>query len=253
VYVIVSNEQEWHRFSGQSKLAPDGIHVWRAYLDRSDATVQHFQHVLSPEERERAQRFHFEKDRRQWMIARGQLRCLLAAYLQVAPSLLRFRLNAYGKPLLDVPFDATGLAFNLSHSASLALYAFAPTPAVGVDVEYMRPDIDIPALARISFSSNERAALFQLAAGEQLYAFYTCWTRKEAYIKARGMGLSLPLEQFDVELRPGKPAALLQSREEEPQDVSDWSMYALFPGENYAGALAVKGKGWNVQCWQSEM
>jgi 4'-phosphopantetheinyl transferase len=108
----------------------------------------------------------------------------------------------------------------------------------------MRSEIDIPALVGISFSTNERAALFQLLPEEQFYIFYRCWTRKEAYIKARGMGLSLPLDQFDVELRPEKPAALLQSREEELQDASDWSIYALSPGENYADALAVKGKGW---------
>jgi len=253
VYVIVSNEQKWSSFTGEKKLFMNEIHIWRVHLDRSDSAVQHFQQILSPDEVARAGRFHFEKDRRHWIIARGQLRWLLGQYLQIAPSLLRFRLNTYGKPLLDAPVDATNLFFNLSHSASLALYAFAPTPAIGVDIEYMRSEIDIPALAGISFSTNERAALFQLLPEEQFYAFYRCWTSKEAYIKARGMGLSLPLEQFDVELRPGQPAALLQSREEELQDVSDWSIYTLSPGKNYAGALAVKGKRWKVQFWQSEL
>lgn len=247
------SEHVWPQFSGEWKLSIDNIHVWRVHLDRPDSEVQRFQQILSADEVTRANRFYFEKDRRQWIIARGQLRRLLGHYLQVAPSTLRFRLNAYGKPLLDAPFDATGLSFNLSHSATTALYAFASIPDLGVDLEYMRPDIEILPLSRISFSANERAMLFQLPAEEQFCAFYRCWTRKEAYIKARGMGLSLPLDQFDVELRPGEPIALLQSREEVFQDVSLWSMFELFPGENYAGALAVKGEQqWNVQCWQSE-
>ena len=146
-------------------------------------------------------------------------------------------------------FAETGLQFNLSHSAELALYAFTYQRQIGVDVEYMRPNIECDLLARSQFSPTEYTALQALPPLLQEKAFFLCWSRKESYIKAKGMGLSLPLDQFDVSLVPGEPAQLLDSREE-AQATTHWSLHSLEPGNDYAGALTVEGFDWHLRCWQ---
>jgi 4'-phosphopantetheinyl transferase len=213
------------------------------------SAIAHLQHILVPEELERASRFYFEKDRRNWIAAHALLRSILGQYLECDPRSLRFTTNSYGKPSLVSLAAGKQLHFNLSHSGDLALFAFAYEGEVGVDVEQMRAGIDYKELATRFFSAHERTALEALAADLQHEAFYLCWSRKEAYIKARGKGVSLPLDQFDVSLVPGEPARLLGSREE-PGAVERWSLYALSPGSGYAGALAVEGSGWQLRCWQ---
>jgi 4'-phosphopantetheinyl transferase len=145
-----------------------------------------------------------------------------------------------------------GLQFNLSHSHQMALLAFTRGRNVGVDIEYMRPDVEFEQLARHFFSPTECAVLLDMASVLRKETFYNCWTRKEAYIKARGEGLSIPLDMFDVSLRPGEPAALLQCREDQAE-VARWSLHALMPGELYAAALAVEKTrehpGHGILCW----
>ncbi len=239
----------WTTPPTKNSLGADEVHVWKIHLDREVTRVSSFQRLLTPEEVSRAQRFYFERDRQHWMVARGLLRVLLGSYLQTDPQLLRFGLNAYGKPALAFPSASPPLQFNLSHSADLALYAFTWQRHVGVDVEYMRTPLDYDAIAQYSFSPSERAALLTLPLTEKHEAFYRCWARKEAYIKARGMGLSLPLDLFDVALLPGEPAALLQSRED-PHEAQRWSMRHLVPAPDYAGALVAEGTDWQVRCWE---
>jgi len=141
------------------------------------------------------------------------------------------------------------LQFNLSHAGDLVLYAFASAAQVGIDIEYQQADLDYEALARVSFSQREQVTLRTLPQESKRAAFFSCWTRKEAYIKARGLGFSLPLALFDVSLVPGEPAALLDSRED-PHEVERWSMRELFPGPGDTGALVLEGEGWQVLCWQ---
>lgn len=229
-------------------LPQNEIHVWKATKHTSMPALHQWEQWLSLDERARAQKFFFEKDRRQFTIARGGLRKLLGLYLDIAPGAVRFQYNAYGKPALDLPEHPLGtrLQFNVSHSHELILYAFVLDRAVGVDVEYMRSDIEHEALAASNFSPYEQQALQRLPAHLRLEGFYNCWTRKEAYIKARGQGLSLPLTLFDVNLAPGQPAALIDSREG-PQERGRWSMRSLAPENNYAGALAVEGHAWTLK------
>ncbi|HEV7237210.1 MAG TPA: 4'-phosphopantetheinyl transferase superfamily protein, partial [Ktedonobacteraceae bacterium] len=145
------------------------------------------------------------------------------------------------------------LSFNISHAHDLALYAFTYVRQVGVDVEYIRLNDDYEHLAQHYFSPYERTVLQTLPMEEKQQAFFQCWTRKEAYIKAKGLGLSLPLDLFDVSLRPNEPAALLQSREN-PREAARWSLRELAPGAGYVGALAVEGKkDWQLHCWQWDM
>lgn len=239
----------WRTPRPEMSLADGEVHVWRVPLERPVGEFVQLQTILAPEERTRAAAFFFEKDRHHWTVARATLRLLLGRYLQAEPHRLQFTANEYGKPTLTPPFADTHLHFNLSHSGTLALYAFAYDRQLGVDVEYMRTGIDYQDLAAHYFSLSECATLHVLPAPLQEEAFFLCWTRKEAYIKARGMGLSLALDQFDVSLTPGEPAVLLDSREE-PGAAARWSLQNLVPGPQYAGALAVASHDWELCCWQ---
>jgi 4'-phosphopantetheinyl transferase len=242
-------KQVWEMPPEDMELAEEEVHVWRAFLQVSQSTVEYFRSLLSKDELLKAGRFYFDRDRHRYIVGRGVLRALLGRYLHMLPDQLRFRYNAYGKPALDMPYSTLHtLYFNSAHSREVALFAFAYDREVGVDVEYMRPDIDFEAVAKHSFSANEYTVIKGLPENEKLAAFYHCWSRKEAYIKARGMGLSLDLRLFDVSLEPGKPAALLASRED-PREVGRWTFETLAPAPAYAAALAVEGHNLKLAAW----
>lgn len=235
----------WKCVTRHPELGGDEVHVWRAFLDAPPDAVGYYRELLSDDERERASRYHFEKDAKHFVVARGALRMILSRYTSRPARLLRFELNEFGKPSLA---GAGALRFNLSHSHGVALYTFALGRELGVDVEYAREDFDGPQLANHYFSSREVEALLALPEAARRRAFFNCWARKEAYIKARGMGLSLPLDSFDVSLAPGEPAALL--RADEGWCGPPWSLVELRPGGGHVGALAVEGEGWTLRCWQ---
>jgi phosphopantetheine--protein transferase-like protein len=241
-----STRTEWRPAAEAPALASGDVHVWRAGLDRDESAVRAFRRLLSPQEQERADRFHFHKDRRHFTVARGLLRTLVARHLGCRPEEVQFRYNAHGKPLLAEAGPAD-LRFNVSHSHGLALFALTRGRDVGVDVERARPDFAGEDLARRFFAPAEVAVLLALPAEQRREAFFACWTRKEAYIKAVGKGLALPLDRFEVSLRPGEPAALLAVHDD-PREVARWSMRHLDPGPGYAGALAVEGYDWRLWC-----
>src|SRR5207302_1414642 len=187
-------------------LPADEVHVWRAVLRRPRESVERMRRVLADDERHRADRFRFERDRSRYIIGRALLRGLLARYLNVMPGELEFQYGEFNKPAL-----ASGPWFNLAHSGSVALYALSSASEIGIDVELDDADFARERIAERFFSPTEVAALRALPAKLQPRAFLTCWTRKEAFIKARGDGLSLPLDSFDVTLAPDSPAALLRT------------------------------------------
>ena len=192
------------------------------------------------------QRFRFEKDRRRYLIGRGGLRTLLGRYLDLAPQDLRFETAAAGKPHL-----ASGqgeLQFNMAHSGEFVLIAIAEGRKVGIDVEEIRDDFDAGELAAHFFSPGEQRDLETLTGCIKIEAFFECWTRKEAYVKARGEGLSLPLDQFDVSLRPGEPARLIATRPD-PAEARRWQLSGLDVADGYKAALAVEGQGWTLRFW----
>jgi 4'-phosphopantetheinyl transferase len=242
-------EQLWLGAPQRPSLSGGEVHVWRARLDVDAPTLRELWASLSPDERARADRFHFRVDRVHFVAARGGLRAVLSRYTGAAPHRLRFAYDEYGKPSLEGEAGGSRLRFNVSHSKGVALYAFAEGRAVGVDVEYVRGDFASLDIAEHFFSRSEVAALRAVAEGERAAAFFDCWTRKEAYIKARGEGLSHPLHLFTVSLTPGRPAALL-STESEPQEAARWSLVELFPGEGFRAALAVEGGAPSVRCWR---
>lgn len=230
-------------------LARDEVHVWRASLNLDASHVQILQQTLAADERTRAERFYFQRDRAHFIVARGALRDILSRYLNRKPDQLRFCYNAYGKPALAGESDEDTLCFNVSHSHGLALYAVTRSREIGIDLERIRSDFADEQIPERFFSLREVAVLRALPPHLQTGAFFTCWTRKEAFIKAKGKGLSIPLDQFDVSLGPREPAALLRA-EWNSQEASRWSLRELNPGPDYAAALAVEGHDWQLKCWQ---
>ncbi len=231
------------------KLERDEVHVWRASLDLEASSIQSLLRTLCVEEQQRAERFHFPKDRDRFIVARGLLRAILSFYLGKEPSCWRFVYNEYGKPALTAAYNKEPLCFNLSHSRELALYAVTQNRNLGVDLEYIRTDFPWEEIAERFFSPKENAVLRTLPQNMKHKAFFTCWTRKEAYIKATGKGLTLPLDQFDVSLIPGEQAMLL-SIAGDHQAACHWSLQELIPDPDYVAALAVEGTGWQLKCWQ---
>jgi 4'-phosphopantetheinyl transferase len=226
-------------------LAPDEIHVWRAELDRPEAAVERMARTLSPDEQERAKRFVLERVRTRFVAGRGLLRAILGRYLGREPHRLRFTYRERGKPAL-APAESTDLSFNVSHSGGVALFAVARGREVGVDVEQLRPMPRAERIAERFFSVPERRALAALPAARLVEGFFTCWTRKEAYIKARGDGLGHPLDQFAVTIAPDEPARLSAVGHGDASEIARWSLEGLPPGPGYVAALSAGGRGWRV-------
>jgi 4'-phosphopantetheinyl transferase len=216
----------------QPPLEAEAVDLWLLPLIQSAADHR----ALSPEEQARAGRFRFERDRTRWIAARAMLRSLLAGYIGQSALTLRFASTEYGKPfLLDFP----GISFNLSHAGDYGLLAVTRARAVGVDIERIRPDFADPAVARHFFSSAEQAQLAQVPPDQYTTAFFTCWVRKESYIKARGEGLSHPLKDFDVSVQPDAAACLLATRPDAVEK-AHWQMGTVAVPAGYLAALTVE-------------
>jgi 4'-phosphopantetheinyl transferase len=217
------------------------VHVWPVSTLAPDAVVERFQPLLTQDETDRAGRFRFERLQRSFILARGALRVLLGRYLNIAPGDIEFSYGFRGKPALATPglpqFNA--LQFNASHSGDLALFAFTMDCEVGVDVEAIRPMPDIEDVAKRFFCAEETAELMSLPDGQREHGFFLCWTRKEAYIKATGDGLSTPLDAFRVSLRPSEAAGLVHL-ERDPIAAQAWTLHDLAPAPGYAAALAYR-------------
>jgi len=228
-------------------LRPDEVQLWRVDLNQVAPAEPRWRQLLSPDEAVRADRFHFERDRRNYTATRALLRVLLGKYVNSAPERVPFVYGERGKPALDSNRTETHLYFNVSHSGMKALLAFAHGREVGVDVEQIRNNLDHQGLARRFFSPAEQQALAALPRSEQCAGFFRCWTRKEAYIKAQGTGFSLPLDGFDVSLLPGEQNALLATRPD-AGGASRWCLFEVAAGQGYEAALCVRGHGWRLRC-----
>ncbi len=233
------------------------VHLFRADLEQPISNLDDFTSSLSPDEQARGNRFHFEKHRHRFKVARSLLRLLLARYLKTAPDTIQFQYGAKGKPFLCPDTDhgphASKLRFNLAHSAHRGIYAFSWGAELGVDLEYIRDDRDLEAIARRFFAPGEVVRWLELSAPERVPAFFEIWTRKEAYIKACGGGLSLPLSRFEVSFGKDHPCRL-RSVEWDPAESDRWTMADLDAGEGFRGALAVARKNpvLIVQDWQHD-
>jgi 4'-phosphopantetheinyl transferase len=211
-------------------IAPDEVHLWVWALSPAPPDLSAHREILDRQEQERMQRFHFAPDRERYAVAHANLRRILGAYLNLAPEKISFRNNQFGKPEL---LGETSLKFNLSHSKSIAVLAVDQAQPVGVDVEDVKP-IEAGVADR-SFSPAELSDLGGLQGDAWLAGFYRCWTRKEAILKAEGVGLSRALDSFDVSLLPSKKAELIATR----QGFSNpWTLHDVSPSSGTMGALA---------------
>ena len=213
--------------------------MWRADVDRSGDDIDRLTVTLAEDEIVRARRFRFETDRRRFISRRAILRKVLARYIDLPATALPYRLALHGKPELAVDLSVD-LKFNLSHSTGLALIAVTRGRDVGIDVERVDSRRADRQVAQRFFSSGEIAELRQFDGHDWVEAFFRCWTRKEAYIKARGEGLSFPLHRFEVSLGPDEPARILRVAGDEAE-TRRWSMLGLGPGPEYAGAVVFEG------------
>jgi 4'-phosphopantetheinyl transferase len=234
----------WLPAPHQPTLGPHEVHLWLADLAAASAIAQELLPTLSPDERARAARFRFAQDRERFSAARGILRAILARYLAQPAAAIRFSYTPYGKPALA---EHPAICFNLSHAGERAIYAVAQGRPLGVDIEHVRAELASATIAAQFFSAYEVQALGQLAPDDWEQAFFRCWTRKEAYVKARGLGLALALDQFDVTLAAGE-AALLATRDD-PAEAGRWTLYDPGLAPPYVGALAIAGPITTIRHW----
>jgi 4'-phosphopantetheinyl transferase len=213
------------------------VHIWFRSLDSAGVEAPAVLPYLSADERQRAQRFHYDQHRNEFILSRGTLRLVLASYLGESPDQLRFEYARHGKPALAEAYSAHRLSFNLSHTYGMMLLAVVRQRSIGVDIEKIRCDFDVRQIAERFFSAPEQSGLRNVRDEEQHEVFFRCWTRKEAYIKAKGEGLSLPLRDFDVSLEPDS-AALVATRPDE-NEARHWRMLNLQIAPGYAAAAAI--------------
>lgn len=242
--------QLWHHPSPPPALTRDEIHVWRASVSEDAHAGDRLRRLLGDDERARAEQFRFNRDRDRFVFRRALMKLILGQYLGVDVSDVRFTYGRCGKPTLSPPFDRADLQFSLSHSNGMVLFAIAHGRKVGLDVEYIRPDMEIEQIARLVFSDREASELTALSASARLGAFFACWTRKEAFVKATGRGLSQALDDFDVSLAPGEAAALVATRGD-PTEAGRWSVEDVNPGLGYRAALAAEGHDWQIKRWDA--
>ena len=239
----------WREPTGSWPLGDDEVHVWLSAPTELECHAGMLLHLLAPDERERAERHRTGGGHARFVIERATLRLLLGSYLGILPAAARLEYGPHGKPALAPGSGDGSLRFNLSHTHDRALFAFARCRELGVDIEHIRPLPQANLIAARWFSWAEQAALRALPESEKMAAFFRCWTRKEAYVKAVGGGISLSLSSFDVSLAPGEPAALLAARNH-LDGAERWALHDLPPIPGNESALAVEGHGLAVQCWR---
>jgi 4'-phosphopantetheinyl transferase len=238
----MANSLPWTSGSPLPALAQHELHVWRAFLDAPPMLLHRLESTLNADEKERAEKFLVPKARERFIAARGILRELVATYLEIEPEKVEFMYGPQGKPSLSSVHNSK-VCFSVSHSREMGLFAFASDGEVGVDIEQVKPDFRGMEIASHFFSSEEIAALAKLAPELGAEAFFGCWTRKEAYVKARGQGLSIPLRSFTVSFADSKQ--LLRD-----ETGVAWTCCALEPAPGFAGAVVAAGEDWSLRCWE---
>lgn len=219
------------------ELAPGEIHIWHASPNIALLDKTYARSLLSADEVERMNRFHFDKDRHNFLFCRSMLRMVLASYLGALPAELVFVYSAHGKPSLAKPNVC--LDFNLSHSNGDVLIATCLERKIGVDLEWVRDDLDVQEIAQRFFSAAENKRLQAMPISSRYDTFFACWTRKEAFVKARGEGLSCPLSSFDVSVDPREEQVTLATRPD-LVEARRWQMWSLNTIPGFAAAVAVE-------------
>jgi 4'-phosphopantetheinyl transferase len=225
-------------------IRENAVHVWSIGPHDADSCLECCRDLLSLEERERAAKFKFERDRRRYIVAHGGLRSILASYSKMNAVDLQFSLGGNGKPYLEPTSVTPTFQFNLSHSHASALIAVTKNGEVGIDIEHIREDFAFDEVAERFFTSREVAALRALPSGLQRQAFYQCWTGKEAFLKAKGTGLSGALDEVEI-VHTSEGAVRISGT------LPNWKLVELSPADGYVGALATGGSVDEIKCFRS--
>ncbi len=228
------------------------VHLWRIPLLRERRAIETCLQLLSADERKRMNRFHFDEHRERFALRQGALRIVLGHYLAVDPRRVELHYSPKGKPEVEPPDALAPLRFNLSDSSDWAIVGLTRRDRIGVDIEEMRAHADLETLALDHFSLHEREELLSLPPSERVAGFYNAWTRKEAWLKACGDGLSVPLSDFDVSLTPGEPPRLLRVRDGAGPP-RDWALRGCDPAPGYVGAVAVESERFRLLTWTFEL
>lgn len=219
------------------------IHIWSSAAAKDKHRLKEFSNFLSKDEVVRANKFRFEKDRSVYITAKYLLRNLLGNYLNLDPKELIFDYNEYDKP---VYLNSADLNFNVSHSGNRIIIGFAKNLEIGADIEKIKADFDVLELAKNFFSKEEIKALTAMDENERFRAFYRCWTRKEAFIKAVGEGLSYPLDSFSVTMEDDLRAQFVKI-DGIQESKMDWFLHSFVPEEGYISAFAINGTAQNIE------
>ena len=248
--ILKNTTSPWRSPPELIQLRHNEVHVWRAGLERPSSQTQAFWPTLSQEEQQRAHHFKIPIHRTHFIVARGLLRAILSRYLLTEPHQLQIRLSPHGKPYLSTLSHEESLSLNLTHSKGLALYAISRGREVGVDLEADRPpNFDYNRIIKRILTAHEAVLFNTLSPAEQRQAFFACWTRKEAYSKARGKGLSFPLKHITVSFLHGEPVALVDVQGD-PGETGRWSICELSCGPGYTAALVAAQPQWELCCWE---
>jgi 4'-phosphopantetheinyl transferase len=235
----MANSLPWIRVARPPSLADKELHVWRASLDFSPELLTRFKSTLNANEQKRAERFLIPQAREHFLAARGILRALLGMYLEIDPAKVELRYGPQGKPSLSSMHNSK-ICFSVSHSQGMGLLVFARGSEVGVDIEEIKPNFRGMEIASHFFSGEEIAGLGKLPPSAVNEAFFACWTRKEAFVKARGQGLGIPLKSFTV-------SASAKGQLLKDEKGRAWSCYALEPAQGFSGAVVAAGENWNLK------
>ena len=243
-----TDELKWCRAIPGKLNCSNEIQVWLVCLDASTHQTESLLGILSADELARSRRFRFERDQNRFIAARGILRNILGCYLGKNPRELRFEYTPHGKPGLAANSGYDTLCFNLSHSDAFALYAVARGRNIGIDIERVRDDVAVEQIARRFFSQGEISSLERIDKNKRSELFFQYWTRKEAFLKAMGKGVSFPMERVDVSLLSGRIPSPITLPGDNTES-SSWYGQDLFPGRGYAAAIAVEGSDWDLSYW----
>ncbi|MBD3184087.1 4'-phosphopantetheinyl transferase superfamily protein [Candidatus Poribacteria bacterium] len=239
---------KFHSPPSDIKLTDGFIDIWLGKLDQPDETIQSLMKSLSNSEINRAVKYRLDRDKNRFIVGRGILRDIIGRYLNMEPHVINFQYGKFGKPYLPDSYSDKKIKFNLAHSRGIAIYAFVSEKEIGVDVECVREMPDVDYIADSFFSSPEVSALRSVSEDQKQEAFFNCWTRKEAYIKALGDGLTHSLDQFSVSLIPGEEPKILEIKNS--PNPEKWSLRAFKTEDNYIAAVAVENCKRDMRFWK---
>ena len=247
-----NSDYPWLSRNEPIPLAENEIHVWRASTNMPPSVGNQLAQWLSPDELARLGRYRFEHDRLRFMTGRGILRILLGAYLELDPKQLIFDYGPHGKPHVNQESTQSPIQFNLSHSEDLSLFAFTKNARIGVDLEHLRPIPEVDQICERFFTLGEKTTMRGLPEDQKLEAFFTGWTRKEAYVKAMGESILPALDQVEVSLIPGESTQLIIDLDN-PEMIDKFSLISLVPYKGYLAAIAVENKSWVIRHFEFRM